>query len=68
MMSVTKLAFWDGHILEELEWNTMVIIPNSGWGYIGIGLVEVIWKVCASIMNNRLQNDITLPDSLHGFR
>ena len=46
----------------------MVLIINGGGEYIWIGLVEFIWKVCASIMNNKLWVAITLYDALHGFR
>ena len=49
-------------------WTTMVLIPNIGGEYRGIGLVETIWKVCTSIMNSRLQSSIVLYDVLHGFR
>ena len=45
----------------------MVLIPKSGGGYIGIGLVEVVCKVCASILNNILQRTIILHDALNGF-
>ena len=45
----------------------MVLIPNSGGGYIGKGLVEVMWKVCSLIVKNRIQSTIILQDSLHGF-
>ena len=46
----------------------MVIIPKGvGW-YTCIGLVEVEWKVCALIMNNRLRSTITLLDALQGNR
>ena len=46
----------------------MVLIPKSVGGYRGIVLVEVIWKVCLLIMNNRIQQNINLHDALHGFR
>ena len=46
LVSVTKLAFRDGHILDELAWTTMVLIPKSGGYYILKGLVEVMWKLC----------------------
>ena len=36
-------------------------------GYICIGLVELILKLCASIMNNFLRSSVTLHNSLHGF-
>ena len=67
LASITKIAFRNEHILEELAWTTMVLIPKSGGEYICIGLVKVIWKVCASIVNNKLQSTITLHAALHGF-
>ena len=46
----------------------MVIIPISLGGYRGIGLIEVICNVCASIVKNRLQSTTILHDVLHRFR
>jgi hypothetical protein len=34
----------------------------------GIGLLEVMWKVCSSIINSRLQESIQFHKALHGFR
>ena len=36
--------------------------------YRGIGLVEVMWKILAEILNLRLTASITFHDFLHGFR
>ena len=36
--------------------------------YRDIGLVEVMWKVVAVILNFRFTSSITLHDVLHGFR
>ena len=49
-MSITNIVFRDGHIPETLAWNTVVLIPKGGGGYRGMVLVEVIWKVCTSIV------------------
>ena len=68
LMSVTKLVLRIRHIPEALVWTMMVLIPKSGGDYIGIGIVEVMWKVHTSIVSNILRNSITLHDSLHGFR
>ena len=57
----------NGYITEALMWTTMVLIPKGKGAYTGIGLVETIWKVCTSIINNRIQSSIVLHDSLHGF-
>ena len=46
----------------------MLLIHKGGWGYRGIVLVEVIWKVCKCIVKNRLQSIIILHDALHGFK
>ena len=68
MASVMKLEFQEVRILTALTRKTMALIPNTGENYRGIGLVEVIWKVCVSITNNRLRAAITLHGKLHDFR
>ena len=68
MVSVIQVEFWEGYIPEALMWTTMVLIPKGGGEYIGIGLVDTIWKVCTSIVNSRLQSSILLHDVLHGFQ
>ena len=68
VISVTKLAFQEGYILESLMWKMMFLIPKGGREYRGIGLVDTIWKVCTSIMNSWLQSSIVLYDVLHGFQ
>ena len=46
----------------------MVLIPKGKKDYRGIGLVEVMWKLVAAILNLRLTASITYHDFLHGFR
>ena len=46
----------------------MVLIPKGGGYYRGIGLVEVIWKAVAVILNRRFTAAITYHDFFHGFR
>ena len=67
VVSIIHVAFWEGYIPEALMWTTMVLIPKGGGDYRGIGLVEIIWKVCTLIVNSRLQSSIVLHDALHGF-
>ena len=45
----------------------MVLIPKGKKDYRGIGLVEVMWKVVAAILNRRLTASITYHDFLHGL-
>ena len=40
----------------------------EGGGYWGIGIVEVVWKVYATVVNFGLKRSVTLHDALHGFR
>jgi hypothetical protein len=60
--------FAEGAIPQELSWSVLVLIPKESGGMRGIGLLEVIWKVCSSIINSRLQNGIEYYEALHGFR
>ena len=46
----------------------MVLIPKGGGDHCGIGLVEVIWKAVAMILNRRFTTAITNHNSLHGLR
>ena len=42
--------------------------PKGKKYYCDIGLVEVMWKVVADILNRRFTASITYHDFLHGFR
>ena len=46
----------------------MVLIPKGKRYYCVIFLVEVMWKVVASILNHQLTASITFHNFLHGFR
>ena len=60
--------FREGKLSEDATWQTVVLIPKGKTDYRGIGLVEVMWKVVAAILNSRLSASITLHNFLHGFR
>ena len=49
-------------------WQAVVLIPKGKGGYCGIGLVEVVCKVLAEILNLRLAASIAYHDFLHGFQ
>ena len=68
LVSLMKLAFQEGKLPVALTWTNMALISKMGGDYRGIGLVEVIWKICAYIINNQLRSSITLNDALHIFR
>ena len=44
------------------------MIPKGKRDFRGIGLVEVLWKVVASLLNRRLMSAIKYQNELHGFR
>ena len=46
----------------------VVLIFKGKKDYRGIGLVEVMWKVMAAILNRRFTASIAYHDFLHGFR
>ena len=48
-------------------WQTVVLILKGKGDYCGIGLVELMWKVVAEILNQRLTASINFHDFLHGF-
>jgi hypothetical protein len=45
----------------------IILIPKGGGDYWGIGLLELMWKVCKHVMDIRL-NAFDLHDLLHGCR
>ena len=67
-MDLIHTGFREGDLAEEAMWQAVVLIPKGKRDYRGIGLVEVMWKVVAAILNLRLVASITYHDFLHGFR
>ena len=54
--------------MEEATWQVVVLIPEGGGYYRGIGIVEVVWKAVAVILDLCFTSYITYHKSLHGFR
>ena len=67
-MDLVQAAFLEGNLAEEATWQAVVMIPKGKKDYWGIGLVEVMWKVVAAILNRRFTASITYHNFLHGFR
>ena len=51
VVELVQMAFRDGDLDEEATWQVVVLIPKGKKYYRGIGLVEVMWKVVAAILN-----------------
>ena len=47
-------------------WMVIVLLPKGGGNYMGIGLLDPIWKVVEVVMDNRLKV-LDYHDCLHGF-
>ena len=58
-MELVQTAFRDGDLAEEATWQAVFLIPKEKKDYRGIGLVEVMWKVVATILNRRFTASIT---------
>ena len=59
LVELIQMAFRKGEMAEEATWQTMVLISKGKEDYIGIGFVEVTWKVVAEILHLRLMTAIT---------
>ena len=67
VLNLVQTAFQEGRLAEEATWQTVVLISKGKKDYRGIGLVEMMWKVVAEILNIRLTSSITFHNFLHGF-
>ena len=68
VVDLVQAAFQEGKLVEEATWQAVVLIPKGKKDYRGIGLVEVMWKVVAAILNRRFTASITYRDFLHGLQ
>ena len=67
VVELVQTVSGEGRLAEENMWQAVVLIPKGKKDYHGIGLVEVMWKAVAEILNRRLTASITFHDFLHGF-
>ena len=67
-MRLIQAMFRDGKVPVEIVWGKMVFIPKWKGDYRGIGLVEVLQKVCAGVVNCWIKSSVMLNDTIHGFR
>ena len=67
VVSLVREDFRERQLAEEAIWQVVVLIPKGKGEYRGIGLVEVVWKVVAAILNRRLAASITYHNFIHGF-
>ena len=68
VVDLIHIAFQEGMLAEDSMWQAVVLITKGEKDYRGIGLVEVMWKVVAGILNRRLTASISFHNFLHCFR
>ena len=68
VFAIMQLEFREGTLDEKFMFQKFVITPKGRGDFRGIGLVEVLWKTVASLLNHRLTAGITYHDALHGFK
>ena len=54
VVGMIQATFSEGHLIEECTWNTVFLIPKGDGNSLGIGLVEVMWKIVMGILKRRL--------------
>ena len=67
VVSIVQAGFREGNLAKECTFQTVFLIPKRKVEFRGVGLVEVLWKEVASLLNLWLTVAITYPDVLHGF-
>ena len=67
VVELVQTSLQDRFLAEEVTWQAVVLIPKGGGEYHGIGIVDVVWKAVAVILNCRFTASTTYQDSPHGF-
>ena len=68
VVEMVHTDFQDRVLAEEATCQAVVLILKKGDEYPDIGIVEMLWKAVAVILDRLFTNSITYHDSLHGFR
>ena len=59
VVELVQTTFRDRDPAEEATWQEVVLIPKGKKDYRSIGLMEVMWKVVAAILNCRFTASTT---------
>ena len=68
VVRLVQVMLRDGNVLEEIAWVTMFLLLKGKESYRGIGIVEVLCKVCSVVVNFSLKKSVVLYGALRGFR
>jgi hypothetical protein len=61
-------VFRTGEIPTAMSYTVCVLLPKADGGVRGLGLLEVVWKIIASILAEHMNSTIKWHDCIHGFR
>jgi hypothetical protein len=69
LVTLVTQVWQTGDLPTCVPWLTLCLIPkgNDSTAFHGIALLEIIWKLISSIINQRVMNNVQFHDSLHGF-
>ena len=67
VVNLIHTVFGEGRLAEEATWKAVVMLPKGGNDYCGVGLMELMWKLVAAILNRRLTASIAFHNFLHRF-
>ena len=68
LVGIIQRAFVTGQLPKSTVRQLLVLFPKGVGDYIGIGLLEVVWKQIAVIINARIKATINFHDTLHSFQ
>ena len=68
LVEFVQTAFREGQLVEEATWQVVDLITKGKKDNRGIGLLEMMWKLVAAILNLWITASINFHDFLHGFR
>ena len=68
VVDMVQTTFREGRLAKEATWKAVALIPKVKRNYRGIGLLEVMWKVVAFILNRCFTSSTIYHNALHGFR
>ena len=66
-VEIPQMAFGDSRLHTEWMWQTVVLIPKGNGEFIGIIIVEFLWKDFSGVINQRIRSKVQFNGVLHGF-
>ena len=67
VVAILQVAFQYGTLAEEFTCQIVILIPKCKGDFLGIGLIEVLWKAITSLLNHRITAAIFFHDMLRVF-